>query len=287
MTSCQYQDQFQDAVRLSRLPGVGARHFAELIRLHGNPREALLAWNRAAGPESGKAPLAEAIDRLDHYFTTGGLGVYLGAEDYPELLARVSEPPPYLFRRGPLWPLDSFSVAIVGRREASPGALAFTRELAAALAAVGVTIVSGGALGVDAAAHTGALASGSRTVLVAATGIDRVYPPSNRALFELVAQRGCLLTELLPGTPPRRDFFPTRNRIVAGLARLLIVVEGKLRSGSASSYFHMRRCGRPVFAWSGAEGEGAELPDLILRQGGLPLSAPDPLPVLHYLLRPL
>ena len=287
MQENEYRDNFVDAVRLSRLPGVGAHHFAELVRLHGSPRAAMHAWSQVTPPDSLKAPLAGAIGGLERYFAEGGQGVYLGAEDYPALLDRISEPPPYLFRRGPLWPLDSFSVAIVGAREASEAALSFARDLANALAGIGVTVVSGGALGVDAAAHEGSLSAGNRAVLVSATGIDRVYPASNQDLFDRVAEHGCILTELLPGTPPRKDFFPTRNRIVVGLARLLIVVEGKLQSGSASSYHHMRRLGRLVFAWTGASGAGAELPALILSQGGLPLSAPDPLPILHYLLRPL
>jgi DNA processing protein len=283
MQTAEYERQFLAAVRLSRRPGVGARRCAARIDECGDPEKALA---RAMPPElfapSDKAPLEDEIARVTDYFARGGRGVYYGAPDYPPALRRAPEPPPYLFRRGPLWPLPAPIVAIVGRRAASPAGCEFARRLAADLAGRGVAVVSGGAVGIDAAAHQGALEEAGGTVLVTATGIDIWYPPEAEALFAAVAARGCLLTELLPGAPPRRDFFPTRNRIIAGLAHALVVVEGRPRSGSFSTWRHMRRLGRPIFTWTGAPLDGAELPALILADGGGALTGPDAEPILRH-----
>lgn len=272
--SPEYHDQLIAAFRLSRQNGVGAKRFAQLVREHGDPRAADQALDQPE-PPGNKAPLGDAVQRARRFLELGGLGVYFGAIDYPELLAQVPEPPPYLFRRGSLWPLIQPAVAIVGPRDAESAAMAFAFELAGALAARGVTVVSGGARGVDRAAHEGALAGGGVTVLVTATGIDRHYPPEHAGLFDEVAARGVILSELLPGSPPRRDFFPTRNRIVAGLSGALIVVGGKRRSGSASSYRHMRRLGRPIFVWAGARGDAAQLPADAQDAGAIALGEPD------------
>jgi DNA processing protein len=274
--------QFLAAIRLSRRPGVGARRFAALVDECGDPAGALAV---AQPPDlfagAGKAPLDDEIAGVEAYLERGGQGVYYGAPDYPPALRRIPEPPPYLFRRGPLWPLPPAAVAIVGRREASPAGRVFAWKLASTLAQRGVVVVSGGALGIDAAAHQGALAANGRTALVTATGIDVCYPPAGKALFDAVAARGCLLTELLPGAPPRRDFFPTRNRIIAGLAQALVVVEGRLRSGTYSTWRQMAKLRRPIFAWVDAPDEGGELPAAIVAAGGLLLHGPDPTAILE------
>jgi len=273
-----FERQFLDAIILSRWPGVGARRFAELIKIHGSPSSAL---KHADLPDPSviktkKQPMQEAEVIVKDYLEKGGLGTYLGAADYPRLLAAIPEPPPYLFRRGMLWPIDSFTVAIVGAREATARGVTFARKLARGLSELGVTIVSGGALGIDFAAHHGALVASGRTVLVTATGIDGCYPPCHESLFREVAERGGILTELLPGTPPRRDFFPTRNRIIAGLSQALVVVEGKKQSGSASSVVHMQKLKRPVFVWTGPHPAQFELREQIIQHGGLPLKDADP-----------
>jgi DNA processing protein len=138
---------------------------------------------------------------------------------------------------------------------------------------------------VDAAAHWGALNAGGRTVLVAATGLDKCYPDKNRDLFDRAARQGCVVTELLPGTPPRRDFFPTRNRIVVGLAQALVVIGGHLKSGTASAWQHMRNLGRPIVTWTGADPDRFELPAAIVAAGGLPLTEPNAELVLSRILQ--
>ncbi len=280
------QAEILAAIRLSRLPGVGAARFAELVTRYGSPRAAL-ATALSQGElfaASDKAPLDDAEMRVEAYFRDGGQGTYFGADDYPRLLRQVAEPPPYLFCRGPVWPVDTFAVAIVGTRDASDAGRAFAFELARGLSALGVTIVSGGATGIDSAAHRGALAHGGPTVLVTATGIDRHYPPASEHLYQEVARHGCILTELLPGTPPRRDFFPTRNRIVAGLSRAMVVLEGRVCSGSASSVNHMRKLKRPIFTWTGADRDRFDLPDHVLVHGGLALDTPNAEAVVRVLL---
>ncbi len=270
-------ERLRAAVELSRLPSVGAAAYKELIDRHGSPVEALAQVPRQidiAGLEK-KAALTEAQRQaLRQLPESVGFTTY-GEADYPWLLGRLSEPPPYLFRRGALWPLPPIAVAIVGPRGCSDQGAAFARELAVGLAARGVVVVSGGARGIDTAAHRGALGSGGATVLVTATGIDRVYPRENEDLYQRVRQRGCILTELLPGTPPRRDFFPTRNRIIVGLSDAVVVVEGKLRTGTWSSASHALKQHRPLFVWAGSpRPELRELPDLLVGRGATALSEP-------------
>jgi len=283
----EHHRQLLAAVRLARFNGVGAKRFVDLVREHGSPQDALTALGAQSElfPAGDKAPMLEEQQRVEAYLRRGGCGTFWGAYDYPRLLAAIGEPPPFLFYRGPLWPPEAFAVAIVGPRQAGERATKFAGELARKLSAFGVTIVSGGAEGVDAAAHWGALNAGGRTVLVAATGLDKCYPDKNRDLFDRAARQGCVVTELLPGTPPRRDFFPTRNRIVVGLAQALVVIGGHLKSGTASSWQHMRKLGRPIFTWTGADPDRFELPAAIVAAGGLPLTEPNAELVLSRILQ--
>jgi len=172
--------------------------------------------------------------------------IALGDDDYPPSLAALHDPPALLFVRGRLPagvmgpPGRSRAVAVVGTRAASPWALGFAELCARDLTMAGVVVVSGLALGIDGAAHRGALdASGSGaspaaeagTVAVLAGGLDRPHPPSHAGLARRIAQRGALMSEYPPGCEPTRGAFPTRNRIVAGLARAVIVIEAPFRSG--------------------------------------------------------
>ena len=270
--------QLDAAIELSRRPGVGAARFKELVDLHGSPAAALatMPCQLDLAGLGGKPPLdVERIAALDAVGGDIGFTVY-GATDYPRLLARTTEPPPYLFHKGTLWPSPEVAVAIVGPRRCTSEGAAFACGLAAGLARHGVPVVSGGALGVDTAAHRGALDAGGTTVLVTATGIGRVYPRENERLFRDVAARGCIVTELLPGTPPRRDFFPTRNRIIVGLSAAVVIVEGRLRTGTWSSASHALRQKRIVFCWTGSPDRSLrELPDVLLGKGAIAMSGPD------------
>lgn len=149
---------------------------------------------------------------------------------YPPRLRRLPQPPPLLWVEGRL-DLDAPTVAIVGARAASPAAMTMARTLARDLAAAGLTVVSGLALGVDGAAHEGALETG-HTVAVLGTGIDVCYPSRHRSLARRLARNGTLLTELPPGTPPLAHHFPMRNRLVAGLSVGVVVVEAAETSGA-------------------------------------------------------
>lgn len=273
------------ALRLSRLPGVGAKRFRDLLCEHRTPSRALARYS-ASLPANirSKAPLTatqlKALDALPASVWT----CYCRGPGYPWLLSLLTEPPPILFGKGPLFPIPPLAVAIVGARLCSEAGATFAFDLAAALAARGVVIVSGGARGIDSAAHWGALEAGGHSVLVTATGVDRVYPPENAALYQQLESRGCIMTELLPGTPPRRDFFPTRNRIITGLSDATVIVEGRSRSGTSSSAHHARRAARLLFAWSKSPDDAlAELPRELLGKGAHPLNTPDAETVLGFI----
>ena len=178
--------------------------------------------------------------------------VAIDDEYYPPLLREISDPPPALYVRGDAALLQQAQLAVVGSRRASPAALRVAQLLSSQLVRAGLHFCSGLALGVDGAAHRGALEAGGRSVAVTATGIDRIYPHRHRALAAELAQSGCLVTEFPPGTPPRRQNFPQRNRIISGLSLGVLVVEAALPSGSLITAGTALAQGREVFAlpWS-------------------------------------
>jgi DNA processing protein len=168
---------------------------------------------------------------------------------YPERLEEMQDPPPALFARGEV--PDAPAVALVGSRSASPTGVEAARALGRALGERGVCVVSGLALGVDAAAHEGALEAGGPTVGVLGCGIDVVYPRVNRALFGRVGEGGALVSEYYLGEPPLAWRFPARNRIIAGLCDAVVVVEAPQKSGALITARHGADCGRDVWAVPG------------------------------------
>ena len=170
---------------------------------------------------------------------------------YPALLAAIPDPPPVLWLRGCVDALQTPSVAIVGSRAGSTYAREVAHELGSTLAARGVTVVSGLARGVDAAAHQGALAVGGCTVAVLGSSVDIVYPPEHTGLAAEVVARGALLSEFPPGTSPRPSHFPMRNRLISGLSRAVVVVEAAERSGSLITARLALEQGREVMAVPG------------------------------------
>lgn len=172
--------------------------------------------------------------------------------EYPERLATIPDRPPALYVQGAL--PEGPAVALVGSRKASPTGLEAARRLARALCGRGVCVVSGLALGIDAAAHQGALAGGGPTVGVLGCGIDVVYPRSNRALFGRVRQSGGIVSEYYLGEAPLPWRFPARNRIIAGLADVLVVVEAAEKSGALITARHALESGRDVWALPGPVG---------------------------------
>ncbi len=173
-------------------------------------------------------------------------------ERYPPLLRAIHDPPPLLYVRGDPAVLLEAQLAVVGSRRASPAGLRVAQALSEELASAGLHICSGLALGIDSAAHRGALEAGGKSVAVMATGIDRVYPQRHQALAAQLEQAGCLVTEFPPGTPPLRHNFPKRNRIISGLSLGVLVVEAALPSGSLITAGTALEQGREVFAlpWS-------------------------------------
>ena len=201
-----------------------------------------------------------------------------GHADYPARLAALADAPPVLLVRGDPTALGAPAIAIVGARAATRAARTYTRRLARALAARGLTVVSGLARGIDAEAHRGALEAGGVSVGVLACGIDQTYPPEHRALASEVADSGAVVSEMPLGTSPRRELFPLRNRIISGLCQGVIVSEARARSGSLITVRHALEQGREVFVLPGAiEGPFAVGSNRLLRDGARAILSVDDL----------
>ena len=170
---------------------------------------------------------------------------------YPARLKMIADPPPLLYITGTLTEQDELAIAIVGARRATAAGRAMTEELSHDLAAAGMTVVSGLARGVDAAAHRGALAAQGRTVAVLGCGIDRTYPPEHDRLRRQIEERGAILSEAPVGAPPHSHHFPRRNRIISGLSLGVIVTEAAINSGSLITARLAAEQGREVFAVPG------------------------------------
>jgi DNA processing protein len=247
-------------VRL-QVSGVGPRPLADLLRMFGSPDAVLSASSAqrrkivpaaaAAALDQGPDPerLAAALDWLD---APGHGIVALDDADYPRLLLEVGDPPPVFYCIGRRELLARPAIAIVGSRNATPQGIADAEAFAAALSAAGLTIVSGLALGIDAAAHRGGLTGAGSSVAVVGTGPDRVYPAKNRRLAHDIAAAGLIVSEFAPGTPPLPQNFPRRNRLVSGLARGVLVIEATLSSGSLITARFAGEQGREVFALPGS-----------------------------------
>ena len=173
-------------------------------------------------------------------------------DSYPPLLREIIDPPLALHVRGDASLLANLSVAVVGSRRATPYGVNAAQRLSRDLASAGVTIVSGLARGIDAAAHEAALEAGAPTIGVLGTGIDVVYPRSHQRLFRRMAKAGAIVSELAPGTPPRRENFPIRNRIISGLSKGTLIVEATTRSGSLITARMAAEQGRDVFCVPGS-----------------------------------
>ena len=199
-------------------------------RLRSKPSELAPTVRPAAGPGSGRSNPNECSSELrrarDRVVTVHG------DPDYPAVLSTIPIPPAVLFVRGRLDVLDARRVAIVGTRNATAAGRATAFELGEALAAHGVAVVSGLARGIDGAAHRGVRSAGGRAVAVVGNGLDRPYPKQNADLWEWVADNGLLVSEWPPGTQPDAWRFPLRNRIIAALSEVLVVVESRESGGS-------------------------------------------------------
>jgi len=206
-----------------------------------------LAAQIAGGGNEAAATLALhwLTDPANHIVT-------LGDADYPQLLLQIPDPPPLLYVKGRRELLNRPALAVVGSRNATAQGVANAEDFARALSAAGITIVSGLALGIDAAAHRGGLSEAASSIAVVGTGLDAVYPARNRALAHELAARGALISEFALGTPPLGSNFPRRNRVISGMCRGCLVVEAALQSGSLITARLANEQGREVFALPGS-----------------------------------
>jgi DNA processing protein len=172
-------------------------------------------------------------------------------EIYPRRLKEIDQPPPVLYMRGEIKAEDDWAVAVVGTRRITVYGRQVTEDLAAFLAINGVTVVSGLARGVDSTAHSIAIKNDGRTLAVLGCGIDQIYPPENKKLIEEIVQKGAILSEFPPGTPPDANNFPQRNRIISGLSQAVVIVEAGETSGALITATFAAEQGREVFAVPG------------------------------------
>ncbi len=243
-------------LRLARSPGIGPRGFQKLLARFGTAQAAvaampgLLATRRWTGVSLAERGVAER--EIEAAERAGAILLVLPEPSYPALLRAIDDPPAVLVLRGRTELLAGPAVAIVGARNASTNGRRLTREMAAELSAGGLAVVSGLARGIDAAAHEGALTERGGTVAVLACGIDIAYPEENAALMAQIALQGLLVSERPIGAVPRAADFPRRNRIIAGLALGVVVVEAAPRSGSLITARLAAEQGREVMAVPGS-----------------------------------
>jgi len=259
-------DEFAAWFRLLETPGVGRGSARTLLSALGSAQAVVAAspaqWRHAAGDrvaEALAAPLpAEYEQRLaaaQHWRSTGdGLHhvVTLGDADYPQALLQTADPPLLLYVQGRSEVLAAPGLAIVGSRNPTPQGAQNAHQFASHIAQLGINVVSGLALGIDGAAHEGALAGRGTTVAVVGTGLDRVYPRRHRELAHRIAASGAIVSEFAPGTPALAGNFPQRNRIIAGMTQGTLVVEAALKSGSLITARLASEAGREVFAIPGS-----------------------------------
>jgi DNA processing protein len=265
-------------LRLIRTENVGPVTFADLLRRFGTAEAALAALPRLA-KRGGRlqdlriCPKADAERELAAAAKAGARLLFVPDPDYPEPLRAIDAPPPVICIKGDPGILSRPAVAMVGARNASANGRRFAREMARALGAHGFAVVSGLARGIDAAAHEGALDTGTAAVL--AGGIDHVYPTENEALFARIAAEGCLISEMPVGFVPHARHFPRRNRLVSGLSLGVLVVEAAQRSGSLITARFALEQGREVFAVPGSPLDPrARGSNGLIRQGALLVQEP-------------
>lgn len=251
-----------DALRMHLVPGIGPRHSQLLLDYFGSPKAVLEASIAMLQDVDGIGPkIANSISAVKHgrdaeqeLLEATRLNVKLLRRDtpeYPQGIARISDAPLLLYCRGDLRPQDELAVAIVGSRRCTMYGKQQAEKLASALSMAGVTIISGLARGVDAAAHQGAIAGGGRTIAVMGTGLAEIYPPEHRELAEQVVAHGAMLTEFKLNQKPHAGLFPQRNRIISALSLAVVVVEATRSSGALHTARHAMEQGREVLALPG------------------------------------
>lgn len=248
-------------IKLSLVPGLGGQSLRKLLAAFGLPQQ-VLAAGRAALARIVSAEIAgrivsdldsPAVDATLEWASVEGHAVLTLADaDYPRPLLEIPDPPALLYLRGRRELIARPGLAVVGSRNATPQGISNAEQFARAFSSAGLTIISGLALGIDAAAHRGGLEAAGSTIAVLGTGADIFYPQRNRALGERIAGEGLIVSEFPLGTPPHGANFPRRNRVISGLARGCLVVEAALASGSLITARLAAEQGREVFALPGS-----------------------------------
>ena len=248
-------------LQLTLTPGLGAAAIRGLLKQFGLPENVLGATRaqleRAAGPAAAELlrpeGIAPAIERSLRWAQDPGHAIVTLADAaYPRLLLEIQDPPPLLYAVGRLDLLERPALAVVGSRNATTQGARNAEQFAQAFSEAGLTIVSGLAVGIDAAAHRGGLAGAGSTIAVLGTGVDVVYPRQNAALAQRIAESGLLLSEFPLGTAGAAHHFPRRNRLISGLTQGCLVVEAALASGSLITARAAAEQGREVFALPGS-----------------------------------
>lgn len=255
-------DSREALVALNLLPDIGPVRIRNLLSRFGSA-QAVLAATQADLSQVDKVGFKAAnniirwrdlidldgeLRRIDQF---GANIVTTDDSEYPALLRQIYDPPPVLYVRGTLRPEDAYAIAMVGTRQSTLYGRQTAERLARQLAASGVTVVSGGARGIDSASHEGALQSGGRTIAVLGTGLDIVYPAENVKLYQRIAEQGAVITQFPFGRKGDKQSFPIRNRIVAGMTQGTVVVEANRASGALITANFAAEYGRTVYAVPG------------------------------------
>lgn len=270
-------EEQRDWLTLTLLPGVGTAQFIRLLARFRTPGNVLRASAQSLAEVVGKAlaqRIAEYADVADADGQCRLIERYqvtlITLEDaaYPVRLAEIYDPPLLLFVRGQLCEQDEHCVAVVGTRRPSPYGVHMAEQFGRELASRGITVVSGMAGGIDAAAHRGALEAGGRTIAILGNGVDVVYPRENQMLMNEIISHGCVMSQFPMGTKPSKGHFPYRNRLISGISLGTLIVEGPLTSGALITARHAAEQGREVFAVPGQAGnKNSEGPHALIREG--------------------
>ncbi len=258
----EYTEQEKYWIWLSSIDKIGVKRFYTLIAQYGDAKS--VYENARAGDPAleslGGIPASNLfacrndayIDSLFRSLEKSGIAAVCRLNpDYPALLAECTDAPPVLYKKGS-FPLDfDRSVAIVGTRVCTRYGKESTRKIACELAGEGVVIVSGMARGIDSEAHEGALSAGGKTVAVLGCGVDVVYPPESRKLYDAIIENGAILSEYAPGTQPISQYFPARNRIISGMCDATIIIEAGDKSGALITAGYALEQGKDVYALPG------------------------------------
>lgn len=276
-------------VWLSSVPGVGARRFYKLMEAFGSPQAVFEASEQALSTQRdalGEKALEQVrmsrqgalLSKAEGLLSMPALQILtLLSPEYPPLLKTIYDPPPVLYGKGLALRSECRMIAVVGSRRSSEYGRQSAARFCETLARSGAAVVSGLARGIDTYAHRGALkAEGGYTIAVLGCGVDIVYPPENRWLYDRIVQQGTLLSEYPPGTYPAAGNFPARNRIISGLCRGLVVVEAGLKSGALITVDYALEQGREVYALPGNVGSPfSEGTNKLLKEGARLITDPE------------